>query len=295
MKNQKPIIGITAGDPKGIGPELVSKLLKDSPLREKADFKIFGPLNLDPQKTSDKQAAEITFQSLNDSLKEALDKKIDAIVNAPVNKARLRLILPNFWGQTDFYGEACRVEPLMSFISANPTLRVAVATRHLPLKEVPHIINAVDILHAIRTLNEGLKTLFNLTHPKIAVSGLNPHSGEGGILGDEEKKFIIPAILQGQKEKIFVSGPHSGDTIFWRALQGEFDAVLAMYHDQGLAAVKTVAFKTAVPITLGLPFVRVTVDHGTAENLVGTGKADISNLKCAVQLAIQLASKRGAT
>jgi len=285
--SHRPLIGITAGDPKGIGPEIVGKILK-SDLASKAQFKIFGPLDLDPQKLGDLEAAQITLQSLHEALQAAREKKIDALVTAPVNKLRLRQVDPSFTGHTEFFGNACSVKPTMLFVVPEKNFRVALVTRHMPLAQVAHQLNAVEILHTIRQLHAGLQQGFGLAQPAIAVTGLNPHAGEGGMLGEEEHRIIAPAIAMARKEGLAVEGPFPADTIFWEMRQGRFDAVVAMYHDQGLVAVKTLAFNEAVQVTLGLPFLRLSVDHGTAENIVGKNKADTSNLKAAILLACQM-------
>lgn len=286
-----PVIGLSCGDPKGIGPEIVAKAIHDKQLSKLATFKIFGRSELGPSQLTDLEAAQIALATLREATDAGLNHQIDALVTAPVNKARLRLADPHFTGHTEFFAQICGAKPVMAFVSAQPLLRVALVTRHLPLGAVAERLNAIEILHTIRTFHLGLQQL-GLPQPKIAVAGLNPHAGEGGMLGDEEKKFISPAIAQAHKEGILVSGPFPGDTIFWRALQGEFDGVVAMYHDQGLAAVKTVAFQTAVQWSLGLPFIRVSVDHGTAEEISGKNCADITNLRHAIELAITLTHQK---
>lgn len=279
-------VGITTGDPKGIGPEIVAAALEDPEISGLAKFEIFGPRRSDPT-LSDLSAATQTYQALNLAVEAALQKKIDCLVTGPINKARLRLVDKHFIGHTEFLSEKCACEVTALFVARN--WRVSLVTRHLPLSQVADKLNGVDVLKTIRMTAAALQKYFKIADPQIAVAGLNPHAGEKGMLGDEEIKIIAPAIAQARKEGIKVDGPLSPDTLFWRMTNGEFDAVVAIYHDQGLITIKTLSFKDCVQLTLGLPFLRLSVDHGTAENLVGTGRADPSNMKAAIRLASQLA------
>lgn len=290
--SKKPLIGITTGDPKGIGPEVVSLALADAAVASLGEFKIFGP-HTPTLSLSDLQTAQMTMDSLNRATAAALRGEVAAVVTAPINKARMRLVDKRFIGHTEFFAQKCGTAVCMMFVTggsaATPAgLRVSLVTRHIPFRDIASKLGALDILQTIRLTHTGLKKLFGISKPRLAVAGLNPHAGEKEILGDEETKVIWPAIRQAKSEGLAVEGPFPPDTIFWRAAQGEWDAVVAMYHDQGLIAVKTLAFKEAVQVTLGLPFLRVSVDHGTAEDLVGTGRADASNMKAAIRLACGL-------
>lgn len=290
--SKKPSIGITTGDPKGIGPEVVSLALADEAVAALGAFKIFGP-HTPTLSLTDLQAAQMTMDSLNRATAGAMRGEIAAIVTAPINKARMRLVDKRFIGHTEFFAQKCGTAVCMMFVTggsaATPAgLRVSLVTRHIPFRDIASKLGALDILQTIRLTHAGLKKLFGISKPRLAVAGLNPHAGEKEILGDEETKVIWPAIRQAKSEGLAVEGPFPPDTVFWRAAQGEWDAVVAMYHDQGLIAVKTLAFKEAVQVTLGLPFLRVSVDHGTAEDLVGTGRADPSNMKAAIRLACGL-------
>lgn len=284
MKN-KLTIGITTGDLRGVGPEIVGLALEDPEIKGLADFRIFGPLK-SSKNVSDLDCARQALRSLSQATEEALDKRLDAVVTAPVNKARLRLADKNFVGHTEFFAARCGTPVCMMFAAGQ--WRVSLVTRHLPLREVAVKLNAVEILQTLRLTHAALKKYFHRLNPKIAVAGLNPHAGENGMLGDEETRIILPAIRQAHSEGIQAEGPFAADTLFWRMAEGKWDAAVAMYHDQGLIPIKTLAFKEAVQLTLGLPFLRVSVDHGTAEELVGTGKADPANLKAAIRLAVQL-------
>ncbi|MBI4125560.1 MAG: 4-hydroxythreonine-4-phosphate dehydrogenase PdxA [Deltaproteobacteria bacterium] len=279
------VIGITTGDPKGIGPEVVAGALDDPEIKGLAEFQIFGPLAGDPR-LPDAKAAEAALQALTAATDAALQKKIQVLVTGPVNKARMRLVDKDFTGHTEFLAQRCACEVTPFFVAHH--WRVALVTSHIPLSQVAHRLNAIDILKTLRQTHQALQTRFHILEPKIAVAGLNPHAGERGSLGDEEKKVIAPAIVQARREGIEAEGPFSPDTLFWRMTQGKWDAIVAMYHDQGLIPLKTLAFKECVQITLGLPFLRLSVDHGTAEDLVGTGKADPANMKASLRLTCQL-------
>lgn len=279
------LIGITTGDPKGIGPEIAAQALDDPKIKGWAEFQVFGPLASDPR-LPDVRAAETAWQSLSTAVSAALAGKIQVLVTAPVNKARMRLVDRDFIGHTEFLARRCICEVTPLFVAK--AWRVALVTRHIPLGQVAGRLNAIEILKTIRQTDQALRDYFHIVEPRLAVAGLNPHAGEAGILGDEEKKLIRPAIVQARKEGIVAEGPFSPDTLFWQMTQGKFDAVIAMYHDQGLIPMKTLAFRECVQMTLGLPFLRLSVDHGTAEELVGTGKADPTNMKAAIRLAVQL-------
>lgn len=285
LKSKKKVIGITTGDPKGIGPEVVSKALEDKEIKTLTEFRIFGSLESRPTLPDD-VAAEMTLASLKEATQAALQGDIQALVTGPLNKARLQKIDRSFLGHTEFFAKTCVSFVAALFVARN--WRVALATRHLPLHQVPLKLNAVDILKTIRLTVEALQKYFHVGAPRIAVAGLNPHAGEKGLFGDEEEKIIWPAIHQAQKEGCDVWGPFSPDTLFWQMTEGRFDAVIAMYHDQGLIPLKTLSFRETVQMTLGLPFLRVSVDHGTAEDLVGTGKADPFNMKNAIRLVCEL-------
>lgn len=278
-------IGITTGDPKGIGPEVVAQALQHFP---NGHFQIFGPLQSN-RLLSDKEGAEIALESLQSACRAIREKTISALVTAPVNKQRMRLVDASFTGHTEFFAREFDCDVTMMFTA--PELKVSLVTRHLPLKEVASHLNRDLVCRTIRQTADGLKKLFGIENPRLAVAGLNPHAGEKGMMGDEESKIIAPAMQHLCSEGLQVSGPFSPDTVFWRAMQGEFDAVVAMYHDQGLIAVKTMAFHEAVQVTLGLPFLRVSVDHGTAEDLVGTGRVNCDNLQAAIRLVRTLTTQ----
>ncbi len=169
-------------------------------------------------------------------------------------------------------------------------LKILFATTHLALREVPNVLTTATILRAIRLAHWGLTRLFNIQNPRIGVAGLNPHAGENGLFGDEEGRIIQPAIRQAKKQGIVCTGPHPADTLFGKAVRGSFDGIVALYHDQGLIPLKTVAFGHCVNITVGLPIIRTSVDHGTAYDIAGQGKADPTSLVEAIEMAADLAT-----
>jgi 4-hydroxythreonine-4-phosphate dehydrogenase len=226
---------------------------------------------------------------LERALRGCLSGEYDAMVTAPVQKSVINDAGIAFTGHTEFLAEkAAAAHVVMMLVGGG--LRVALATTHLALKDVPAAITRESLGRTLRVLDHDLRTRFKIAKPRILVSGLNPHSGESGHLGTEDQEVIAPAIAQAAKEGIAASGPIPADTLFVPERLKHADAVLAMYHDQGLPVLKYASFGQGVNVTLGLPFVRTSVDHGTALDLAGTGKADPGSLIEAVRLAIELAS-----
>jgi 4-hydroxythreonine-4-phosphate dehydrogenase len=217
--------------------------------------------------------------------------EFSAIVTAPVHKGIINDSGIAFTGHTEYFAELTRA-PLPVMMLATKTLRVALATTHLPLKDVSAAITIESLSQVVTIIDNDLKKWWGIPQPRIAVCGLNPHAGEGGHLGDEEIRVITPAIKQLAAQGIRVSGPLPADTAFVPRILADCDAVLAMYHDQGLPVIKHAGFDTAVNITLGLPILRTSVDHGTALDLAGTGRADPGSLAAAISLAIELSAHR---
>jgi 4-hydroxythreonine-4-phosphate dehydrogenase len=218
-----------------------------------------------------------------------LNHTTDALVTGPINKSVMNDAGFAFTGHTEFLAEHCHeTHPVMLFVTEQ--LRVALATTHLPLSEVPQRINTQHLINTIRILDAALKKLFNIKDPHILVCGLNPHAGEMGHLGREEIDIIEPALKKCREEKINVTGPLPADTVFTEKYLKTTDAVLAMYHDQALPVVKYMSFGHAVNVTLGLPIIRTSVDHGTAIDIAGTKQADPGSMIAAINLAITLAS-----
>jgi 4-hydroxythreonine-4-phosphate dehydrogenase len=323
-------IGIALGDVTGVGPEVALKAVaveskKDSahyvfigdvavaerlnkklslrlPLKELSEggagkFFITNPSNEKlPAKLppGSPLAAKAAMAALRDGAECCLREELAALVTAPVNKeAIVRAGYSGFVGQTEFLsglaGAKRTAMMLLGHDGQNRWLRVALATIHISIKSVPKKLTAEKIALAIELAAQACRDL-GLKRARVAVAGLNPHAGEGGEFGDEEIKLIIPTVNAMKKKGFDVTGPLSGDTVFYYALRGDFDAVVAMYHDQGLAPLKAVAFDTGVNWTLGLPFIRTSPDHGTAYDIAGKGIANPSSMIAAIRLAKQLAT-----
>ena len=241
-------------------------------------------------------AAQAAMDALREGAARCLRGELDALVTAPVNKESIiRAGHEGFVGQTEFLSDLAGTTQtammLLGHDEKNRWLRVALATIHIALKSVPERLTPEKITLAIELAAQSCRDL-GLSRARVAVCGLNPHAGEGGKFGDEEITTIAPAVRAAQKRGLDVVGPLSGDTVFHYALQGDFDAVVAMYHDQGLAPLKAVAFDTGVNWTLGLPFIRTSPDHGTAYDIAGKGIANPSSMIAALRLARQLARNR---
>ena len=247
------------------------------------------PENLAPGSAPSANAA---VAWLKDGAQRCLRSELDALVTAPVNKEAIVNAGHQFVGQTELLSELAgakrTVMMLLGHDERGRWLRVALVTTHVPIKQVASLITPARILLAIELATKSCRDL-ELPRARIAVCGLNPHAGEGGKMGDEEITTIAPTVLDAQRKGFNVVGPLSGDTVFHHALRGEFDVVVAMYHDQGLAPLKAVAFDSGVNWTLGLPFIRTSPDHGTAYNIAGQGIANPSSMIAAIRLAKQLA------
>lgn len=223
----------------------------------------------------------------------ALRGEAAAVVTAPISKAAMHLGGFHYPGHTELLAERCRATEFAMML-AGGAFRVVLATIHCPLREVPDRLNQPDLVRLLTLTNRSLISDFALSRPRLGVAALNPHAGEGGLFGDEEARIIGPAIAAVREHHLDVEGPLPADTIFVRHQRGEFDAVVVMYHDQGLIPLKLLHFGDAVNITLGLPIIRTSVDHGTAYDLAGTGRADPGSLRAALHLAVQMAQARAA-
>ncbi len=233
--------------------------------------------------------AAFVIQCLELATDYCLQRKADALVTGPVHKAILNTAGISFSGHTEFLEQRCNVKKtIMLFIVDK--LKIALATTHLPLAEVPKKITIESLVNTIRLLNTELQKYFGYTEPHILVCGLNPHAGESGYLGREEIEVITPALALLRAEKINVTGPLPADTIFTEKYLKSADAIFAMYHDQALPVIKYIGFDRAVNMTLGLPIIRTSVDHGTALDIAGTGLANAGSLSAAIQLAIELST-----
>jgi 4-hydroxythreonine-4-phosphate dehydrogenase len=232
----------------------------------------------------------MAWEALQESVRLLKSGEIAGVVNGPVSKEWLRRVGFRFPGQTEFYANAFGMKSeAVTMVMIGPRLRVALASTHVSLKSAVSDLSKEQILRAGFHLVETLKKM-GLSRPRIAVCGLNPHAGEGGLFGNEERKVVVPAVRElSKKVGSKVWGPESPDTVFWRAGRGEFDGVVALFHDQGLIPAKLLDFESTVNVTVGLPVVRCSPDHGTAFDLAGKGKAKADSFMAAIRLAGQLA------
>jgi 4-hydroxythreonine-4-phosphate dehydrogenase len=325
-------VGITMGEPMGIGPEIIVKALYDPFLRRQAKFIIFGmdefleyaadtaevvpywgrcqhekisrdyPHNVviadyDDYsvptwiKGSSKAGGEASLRFCVDAIEAARAGIIDAVVTAPISKASWKQAGAEWPGHTELLAALCKSPRKVMMFVAGP-LKIALATIHEALFELRNKFTIGCVYEPIDLLNTALQEFFGIKNPKIAVAALNPHAGEDGQFGDEEQRIISPAILIAQEMGVNCSGPYPADTLFMRAAGGEFDGVVAMYHDQAMIPVKLLAFKEAVNVTIGLPIIRTSPAHGTAFDIAGKGVADESSFKAAIKLAIEMAKCR---
>jgi 4-hydroxythreonine-4-phosphate dehydrogenase len=328
----RPRIGVTIGDPAGIGPEVSLKAVADDevlttclpviigdarylsywsrifslsrrfdviqagdPIPQNLDAPIIYNLNNIPglieMGCEQAECGRAAAQFIETAAQLCLAGHLDAISTAPINKRSLHLAGYHFPGHTEFLAHLTQTDDFaMTFFS--PGLRVSLLTTHVPLAEVPSYVKKTELEKLIRLVDREL-TNYGVGQPRIAVAALNPHGGEGTLFGVEESSEMIPAIEScRQQYGIDVSGPHSGDTVFVRAARGEFDLVISCYHDQGLIPIKCLSFGEAVNVTLGLPFIRTSVDHGTAFDIAGKGAADHSSMVAAIKLAAELFRRR---
>jgi 4-hydroxythreonine-4-phosphate dehydrogenase len=288
----QPRIGITLGDCAGIGPEIVDLALKSRRLPGSAEYQIIGK---HPDCSLGKptlETARTAAAALEEVVTLARRGEIDAIVTGPIHKARMYEAGFKFPGQTEFFAERCGVKNFAMCLTGGK-ITVALVTTHIRLRDVPSALKQAEIIRVGLLLVDFLRSR-SKTAPRIAVAGLNPHAGELGKLGREEIEIIAPAVeeLNNQLSTInhqLFSGPVSPDTVFHRTVEGEFEAVLCMYHDQGLIPLKMHAFHSGVNVTLGLPFPRTSPDHGTAFEIAGTGIARPDSMIAAITLATELA------
>jgi len=330
--SEQMVIGVTMGDAAGIGPEVVVKALADPEVRRAAKFIVFGMneqlcyaadrAEIEPfwgrhqhEKISreypykvvvadydeysvppwlrepSRIAGEASIKFCSDAILAAKDGIIDAIVTAPISKESWKMADAPWPGHTEMFAQKCKAPRKAMMFVAGP-LKVALATIHLGLFEVRNKFTIGCVFEPIDLLNDALKEYFAMDNPRIGVAALNPHAGENGQFGDEEQRIIAPAILLAQEQGINCVGPIPADTLFARAVRGEFDGVVAMYHDQGMIPVKLLDFEHAVNITIGLPIVRTSPAHGTAFDIAGRNMANPASMKSAILMAIQMAKLR---
>ena len=289
-----PVIAITAGDPAGIGPEIAVKASRDPRVVSSCRCVIYGPhasadLLPFPAGRVDAAAGRAAHDAIVAAVADARAGRVDAIATAPINKAAFAAAGLPWRGHTELLAHLCGVRDVaMMFWSDR--LRVVLATVHIPLAEVPRALTRERLLTTLRIAAASLPR-FGMPSPRLAVAGLNPHAGEAGLLGTEDRDTLAPAVEAARQEGIDAIGPLPADTLFVRAARGEFDVVIAAYHDQGLVPVKLLAFGRAVNVTLGLPIVRTSVDHGTAFDIARKGIADEGSLVEAILLAARIAPR----
>jgi 4-hydroxythreonine-4-phosphate dehydrogenase len=287
----RPRVAITVGDPAGIGPEIAERAAADPAVLEVCEPIIYAPgspASFVPGVLSG-EAGRAAYDLIVRAVGDAQRGAIDAIATAPVSKEAFRLAGLPWAGHTDLLGHLTGA-PHVAMMFDSDVLRVVLATVHVALAAVPGLLTRESLERTIDLTARELPR-FGVPSPRIAMAGLNPHAGEHGLFGNEEAVAIEPAVVAARARGIDVSGPYPGDTIFLRAMRGEFDVVIACYHDQGLIPVKLAAFGKAVNVTLGLPIVRTSVDHGTAFDIAGQGKADPGSMIAAVRLAARLAPR----
>ena len=285
----KPRIAITEGDPAGIGPEIARRAAADPRVLDTCEPVLYGAApgaTFDPGVLS-AEAGKAAYEAICRATSDAVRGDVAAIATAPINKEALRLAGYPWNGHTDLLAHLTGA-PHVAMMFHSDALRVVLATVHVALADVPRLLTQSTLERTIALTAQELPR-FDKIAPRIAVAGLNPHAGEHGLFGREEADVITPAIESCRAHGIDVSGPFPADTVFVRACRGDFDVVVACYHDQGLIPVKLLAFGQAVNVTLGLPFIRTSVDHGTAFDIAGKGIADPESMIAAVLLAARLA------
>ncbi|MEE8414956.1 MAG: 4-hydroxythreonine-4-phosphate dehydrogenase PdxA [Desulfobacterales bacterium] len=328
MKNNRPIIGITMGDPVGIGPEIIISALQQSSVYRLCKPLVIGDIQRlnTAKKVIESSLAFKTISmpkdckfehgcvdvmnlselSPNDAIwgrptvdtgramvryiTTAIDLATQGVINAtvtcPINKQAMQIAGVNYPGHTELFADRTNTTDFVMML-AGRHLKVVPATIHIPLKQIPHMLSKELIAKTIRITGRSLMERFGIETPRIAVAGLNPHAGESGLFGEEERQVIIPAIHLAKHGPYLVSGPFPPDTVFHYASKGKFDVVISMYHDQGLIPFKMIHFADGVNTTLGLPIIRTSVDHGTAYDIAGTGKANPASLIAAIQMATE--------
>lgn len=281
----RPVLGLTAGDPAGIGPEILEACLASPELPKDCDYRRIGQTAGHIPGRPTKESARAAAEALEEAAALLLSGEIQGIVTGPVAKNSLHQAGWSFPGQTEFFAARSGTTNFAMCLTGGP-LTVALVTIHVPLREVPQLLSTEEIVRVGKLLREFLHRRLG-REPRIAVAGLNPHAGEEGRFGDEEERIVCPAVEELSAGGNF-SGPFSPDTVFHRAVSGEFDGVLCLYHDQGLIPLKLLAFDTGVNVTLGLPFPRTSPDHGTAFDIAGTGRANHMSMLAAIKLAAEL-------
>ena len=288
-------IGVTMGDPSGIGPEIALKAVSNPQVTEVCEPVLYGPqtaserARFSPGMLSP-EAGLAALQAIEQVVVDAMAGQLEAITTGPISKEALDLAGVSWRGHTELLAHLTDTKDV-AMMFHSPRLRVVLATVHIPLSAVPGLLTRERIETVLKLAAAELPR-FGVAEPRLAVAGLNPHAGEGGLLGFEDSEIIAPAVKSARQSGIDVTGPVPSDTVFRQAMDGQFDAVIACYHDQGLIPVKLLAFGDSVNVTLGLPIVRTSVDHGTAFDIAGLGVADATSLVNAILLAARLARSK---
>jgi len=291
----RPRIAITLGDPRGIGPEVTARALADPSVSSVADFHVVGPTGtaFAPHTATGTWlphggaplAGELAGVAIERAVEMALSGEVDGIVTAPIDKAALLAGGYSYPGHTEMLASLAGGQTVMML--ASDRLRVVLATTHIALSDVVRELSAEVIERTARITRAGLASWFGLENARLALCALNPHAGDGGRFGNEDDTVLRPAA-----QKAGILGPFPADTVFVRAMRGEFDAVIAPYHDVGMTAIKVASFGSAVNITLGLPFPRTSPDHGTALDIAGKGIADASSMVSAIQMCVEIVNRK---
>lgn len=302
--SRKPVLAVTLGDVRGIGPEIIEKAASRTEVREAASLVFVGPdgAGFTPDEVTghwrpDSTAADagrFAGRAIERAVALALEGKVDGIVTAPIDKAALLAGGYRYPGHTEMLATLTGRSVAMMLAATKPgvgstnPLRVVLATTHLALRDVPAAVTRAAIIKAANVTRAGLREWFAIPEPRIALCALNPHAGDGGRFGNEDEEILRPAATDAG-----IEGPFPADTVFVRAMRGAFDAVIAPYHDVGMTAIKVASFGGAVNVTLGLPFPRTSPDHGTALDIAGRGIADASSMIESVLLCAHIAARTG--
>ena len=327
MSQALPLLAITMGDPAGIGPEVIVKALEHDEVWRACRPLVIGDAQWMSQaaqivgsaravqrivniaEAGTREAIEVldlanvpasfvrgrvsaeggraAYAYIEQAVRLALSRQVEAMVTAPLNKEALHAAGKQYAGHTEILADLCGVKGTVMLLTCE-RLRVSHVSTHVSLRDALTRLTTERVMRVIQLTHDALVRM-EIAAPRLAVAGLNPHAGEGGLFGDEEEKIIAPAVRAAQHAGLNVAGPLPPDTIFWRATQGEFDAVIAMYHDQGHIPMKLLGFFDGVNVTLGLPIIRTSVDHGTAFDIAGTGRADERSMVAALLLAAKMA------
>src|SRR3990172_5266982 len=308
----KPTIAITMGDPTGVGPEVILKAISDKNITRLcnpvilgdeavlkyliSNLKIINLSNINPKKLKpgkpDKVCAKAMMAYIEEAVCMAMAGDVDAVVTAPISKEAINRAGYNFHGHTEFLAHLTKTKDYAMML-AGSSLKVILVTIHESIKNVPGLLTTEKVFKTIKITDNTFKRYFCLKKPQIAVAALNPHAGEGGLFGNEDKRIILPAIQKARRLGINASDPLPPDTLFYRAVKNsKFDCVVCMYHDQGLIPLKLLHFENGVNVTLGLPIIRTSVDHGTAYDIAWKGIANPASMKAAIKMAVEMVGKK---